>query len=90
MTWLFLLVQLRLTWNAVTADPPVWEYVIYENNIRIGQSATTTWNGDVNLNVVRCYAVTAVSAAGESAKSTPEVCLGRPTKPEALSASFPG
>lgn len=90
MIWLFLLVQLRLTWQPVTANPPVMEYIIYENNIRIGQAATTTWNGDRNLDVVRCYAVTALSAAGESVKSTPEVCLGRPTKPEALSATFPG
>lgn len=87
---MLLAIQLRLTWNPVEANPPVWEYVIYENNIRIGSSATTTWNGDRDFAVGRCYAVTAVSAVGESNKSTPEVCFARPPKPEALNAAFPG
>lgn len=90
MILILLLIQLRLTWNPVDANPPVLGYNIYENDIRIGQSSTTTWNGDRNLDVVRCYVVTAYSAAGESEKSSPPVCMGRPMKPEALNVAFPG
>ena len=91
MTWLTIATNVVLTWAASTG-PNVTAYKLYIGNspgnytqtVTLGNVTTTTQ--DVDVSTPKYFAVAAVNAWGESAKSN-EVTAGKPQTPANLVAA---
>lgn len=63
-----------LSWEPVTFDGGISEYVIYRDDVEVGRSATVTFsNTGLDASTLYKYKVTAVATSGEESAKSAEV-----------------